>query len=589
MANGGHGLANARWPSRVLSFLQSFCAPSGHADGGLFGASELEPLERHVKERAFNQADLLRIMLLGEFKAGKSMLINALLGQECAAVDILEMTSWIARYLCSEEPFCRIHYRDGSSGELTPAEFLHRTATRSFSTAELSRIERVDIGVAGAAVPYMLIDTPGFGATPENERRLMAALEKSDVLLWTVDVTALGGAKEAALARKLVETGVPRVAVVTKCDVVVDEGALEEAVEFVADMLSVEPRHVITTSATAALEQIRDGEPPSESTGIPKLLQVLSNDVAVRRKALREQAEKAHDSLIGEHAAELLDRVVAELEGRREKVNSFAKLIELTRDRVQRSFEDDVTDFVRKNMFGAQGGELAADIGARMMNNEPLSQEAMAEIFKRHLGERHMDEFWQNVTNVVTSRAAERWGAQLESEEAVFKQEFESVQQFAITSLAMPALSQLDKIVGNVAETTFATAANTSLAIAGVATAYVAWLGPAAGAITLGAAALGVGLPIAAIGMAVAYFISRHKREEAAKAAAEEAQRILNDCVESFINEVLKPAYFPKIMELNSQIASNLVEKFKAGAERGLPGGLDETLDTALRLRKLVG
>jgi ribosome biogenesis GTPase A len=572
-----------------LRFLESFRTESGYSENGLLSASELEPLERHVRQHAFSSADCLRIMLVGEFKAGKSTLINALLGKEYAAVDILEMTSWIARYLRSDRPFCRMCYLDGSESELSPDEFLHRTSTRSFSPAELSRIDRVDIGVTGAAVPFMLIDTPGLGSvTRENERRLVLALDNSDVLLWAVDVTSIGGAREAALARKLVESNVPRYAVITKCDELDGDGELEVIIDTVADMLGLEPRQVLTTSAASALKQIQAGETPSESTGIPELMRVLTRDVAVRRKELREQAERAHDTIIREHAAGLLDKVVGELEGRREKVNNFTKIIELARDRVQVSFEDDVIEFVRKNMFGGRQGELATEIKSKIMHNHPLSHDALTQIFAKHLGANHLDEFWRNVTNVVASRAAERWSEQIENVEASFKQDFESVQRDAIVYLAMPTFSQLEKIVGNEAETTFVKAANTSLGIAGVATAYVAWLGPAAGSISLGAAVLGVGLPIAAIGMGVAYLYAHYKRNEAAKAASEEAPRILDEYVETFIENALRPGYFPKIRELNSQIASNLIEKFRDGAERGLPGSLDETLDTAIRLQKLV-
>ena len=76
-------------------------------DSTIIEKEELIPLENKFKETNYYSPDIPRIMLMGEFKAGKSTLLNALFGKNIAATDIFEMTSWVARYWYAKEEFCK--------------------------------------------------------------------------------------------------------------------------------------------------------------------------------------------------------------------------------------------------------------------------------------------------------------------------------------------------------------------------------------------------------------------------------------------------------------------------------------------------
>jgi len=68
------------------------------------------------------------------------------------------------------------------------------------------------------------------------------------------------------------------------------------------------------------------------------------------------------------------------------------------------------------------------------------------------------------------------------------------------------------------------TSLKTGLGTAAAATAYAAWLGPAASSVTLGAALTGVGIPVALLGVGVSFVISsrRKRRSRQAEALADE-------------------------------------------------------------------
>ena len=97
-----------------------------------------------------------------------------------------------------------------------------------------------------------------------------------------------------------------------------------------------------------------------------------------------------------------------------------------------------------------------------------------------------------------------------------------------------------------------------------------------------------VGLPIAALGVGVAYFYSRYRGNKAAEAAEEYARKILAGYVDDFIQNVLKPEFFPRIAALNDGIARSIVASFSDAAKGGVPGELDDLLRTARGLRQEV-
>ena len=59
--------------------------------------------------------DHFEVAIVGEFKRGKSTLINALLGQEVLPADVLPATATLNRVTYSKEPYVNVEYKDGTS------------------------------------------------------------------------------------------------------------------------------------------------------------------------------------------------------------------------------------------------------------------------------------------------------------------------------------------------------------------------------------------------------------------------------------------------------------------------------------------
>ena len=170
------------------------------------------------------RSDLPHVLLLGEFKAGKSSLVNALLGHHVAPTATLEMTPITIQYTPAAETYATLIYQNGDVTEQTDLDqLMHAIGERRFDAdADLSYVV---VGTP-SRVPVVLIDTPGYGSsTREHEQRALASLEQGDMILLVIDGTNLGGLRDWALVRRAVDTGLQLQVVVTRGDLLVGETA----------------------------------------------------------------------------------------------------------------------------------------------------------------------------------------------------------------------------------------------------------------------------------------------------------------------------------------------------------------------------
>jgi hypothetical protein len=112
------------------------------------------------------QKSVLHVAVLGQFKRGKSTLINALLGSELLPSALLPLTSVPTLVRYGERAYAALKFKDGSSKEIE-IEKLSEFVTEQGNPANERGVERADLYcdtpiLAGGIV---IIDTPGIGST----------------------------------------------------------------------------------------------------------------------------------------------------------------------------------------------------------------------------------------------------------------------------------------------------------------------------------------------------------------------------------------------------------------------------------------
>jgi hypothetical protein len=106
----------------------------------------------------------MRVAIVGKIKAGKSTMMNALLGEEMVATGIEELTfnvNWL-RY--GDPPYLRVHFKDGRLPEpRSLGELEALTRRRDENRGYLASIQYVEVFYPSDALKmFNLIDTPGL-------------------------------------------------------------------------------------------------------------------------------------------------------------------------------------------------------------------------------------------------------------------------------------------------------------------------------------------------------------------------------------------------------------------------------------------
>ena len=241
-----------------LQGLASEIGASARAEGSDVGA-RAERVAKRLAEGRFHVA------VLGEFKRGKSTLVNALLGAEVLPTGVLPLTAVVTEVVHGE-PGATVVDLEGRCREIELSELVD-FVSESGNPANERRVDRVEVRwPAGLlATGVVLVDTPGIGSIHRhNTEAGLAALLEADgaVLVLSVDEPLSEG--EFELLEALTERRVRTFIVVNKADhLPADErerviGFIEAAI---ADRLGMEPE-LFCVAARAALTARGRGDEP---------------------------------------------------------------------------------------------------------------------------------------------------------------------------------------------------------------------------------------------------------------------------------------------------------------------------------------
>lgn len=166
----------------LLGLLQEDFVQENEAASG-----KLQELVRDIKN------DFFVVVVLGEFKRGKSTFINALIGNDLLPTDILPETATINALIYNEKPELEIVLQDGSVEKGVPErKFLERFSAKN-KDAELNRIKYIKIGYPFKLLNnnVVIVDTPGVSDL--NEQRCDVTcnfIPKANAVLFLLDATS---------------------------------------------------------------------------------------------------------------------------------------------------------------------------------------------------------------------------------------------------------------------------------------------------------------------------------------------------------------------------------------------------------------
>jgi small GTP-binding protein len=136
------------------------------------------------------RTDTFNLVVVGQFKRGKTSLINALLGNAILPVSVVPLTSIVTIMTYGEALRVSVHFNDGRTMEISP-ESIHEYVTEKGNPKNAKDVREVVLTYPSSYLRdgVRLIDTPGVGSIYQHNTDIAYRyLPKSDAALFLLSV-----------------------------------------------------------------------------------------------------------------------------------------------------------------------------------------------------------------------------------------------------------------------------------------------------------------------------------------------------------------------------------------------------------------
>jgi GTP-binding protein EngB required for normal cell division len=215
------------------STVQDYNSPSTEAPASMDGASRLlrlgrlaqelgaEPVAEEARELAARVSEgRFYVACVGQFKRGKSTLLNALVGHEVVPTGFVPVTAVPTVIRFGDEPHARVRMRDGAWRDVA------MTDLKEYVTEELNPENKKAVDGAEVFVPSPLlssgmcfVDTPGLGSVfTGNTATTQAFIPHIDAALVVVGADPPIAGEELALVEEVGKQVQDLILVINKAD-----------------------------------------------------------------------------------------------------------------------------------------------------------------------------------------------------------------------------------------------------------------------------------------------------------------------------------------------------------------------------------
>jgi len=196
-------------------------------------SSPCEELRDKIRTDTFN------LVVVGQFKRGKTSLINALLENEILPVSVVPLTSIVTIMTYGEALRARVYFNDDRTAEINP-ESIHEYITEKENPKNEKDVREVVITYPSSYLKdgVRLIDTPGVGSIYQHNTDIAYRyLPKSDAALFLLSVDQPMSKSEIDFLNDVKEYSNKIMFLLNKTDYL-SEKDLKESVDFSAKALA---------------------------------------------------------------------------------------------------------------------------------------------------------------------------------------------------------------------------------------------------------------------------------------------------------------------------------------------------------------
>ena len=266
-----------------------------------------------INELGRRYQEPFRLAIVGEFKAGKSALINALIGRRGLVPEgVTPTTGALTEIWWSENEHGEVLDHDGKqifTGTLEGAVRYADQRSRE-GQAISGKGARVVLHVESDFLRNLVIlDTPGLGANARDDKVTLGSLDLADAAILVVNGLQPGGEDSISLAERLRTAKRKLLTVVTRIDLAGNAAdALDAAREVFGSVSEGEPIGVASPAIVEALDLLKRADEKSDQEGVAAANERLRTTGYL---ALRERLQE--EFFAGGAVEERASRVVADL------------------------------------------------------------------------------------------------------------------------------------------------------------------------------------------------------------------------------------------------------------------------------------
>ncbi len=236
----------------LLTELQLISEIAGAIDNGHI-KSTADMLRQKIKAQSLN------LVILGQFKRGKTTAINALLGDKILPSAIIPLTSIITKLVYSDQKSAKVYFLSGSKMAV-PLDGITEYVTERHNPRNAKGIDFVEAMYPSAYLKQgiVLIDTPGIGSTFEHNTAVAYnALPRMDAGIFVLSVDPPISEIEYAYLDSI-KTYINKIFFLLNKIDTVSSDEWHESLNFTRSLieqkLSVKDLHIFPVSAKKALE-----------------------------------------------------------------------------------------------------------------------------------------------------------------------------------------------------------------------------------------------------------------------------------------------------------------------------------------------
>lgn len=290
--------------------LQAYCSQMGKGNVG----ETLRELSKKLLENRFH------LVVLGQFKRGKSTFINSVLGDPVLPTSVVPLTSIVTLLKYGEHETVQVMFDQGSHRTITRQELADYVTERG-NPANEKGVRRVEISFPSEYLKdgVSIIDTPGVGSTFENNTEMTYSyLPNVDAALFLLAVDPPISQAEVAFLKDVRQHVEKIFFIQNKIDYMRPEEREESLAfsrEVIEKTMGLEGIHIYPLSARLALEGKQTGDEDLISkSGLPLFMNALSDFLLkAKGKTILNNALNSARRLLAdeEMAVELESRAIA--------------------------------------------------------------------------------------------------------------------------------------------------------------------------------------------------------------------------------------------------------------------------------------